>query len=291
MTVAQREIKSHEYKIMLKASKFKDVDQRELHKPANRFWKKLGRKLAVAGGGAAINKRFKKPKGRKGRKVRFYDTTDRLLDANDYVFRVRGKGETWQKTLKFRQRGSLEVARKTGMDPAGAPCNDDPKCKLEVDVKLEKAGNSPWTEAPKVRVSLYSSSTTKNIGSGKGIKTMAEPGEFVPGLQAALGNSYNADARITSVGDFTARERVIEGGELVMDANPDVEIECGVVVWYDDSKDQRKPEVAEFSFKYKEEDSYPGLDQVCEDVLKIVADMGWVDPNQVTKTRFVYNKD
>ncbi len=290
MIVTQREVKSHEYKIILKADKFKNVDQRVLHKPANRFWKKLDRELA-AGGVAATNKGFKKPKGRKGRKVRFYDTTDRLFDANDYVFRVRGKGEEWQKTLKFRQRRSLEVAQKTDMDPGGAPCNDDPKCKLEVDVKLEKVGDLGWAEAPKCRVSLYSSSTTKNIGSDNGIKTMAEPGEFVPGLQGALGNSYDAEARITKVGGFTARERVIEGGELVMDADPDVEIECAIVVWYDDSNDQRKPEVAEFSFKYDEEDSYPELDQDCEKVLRVVADMGWVDPNQVTKTRFVYNKD
>ncbi len=73
MTVTQREVKSHEYKIMLKANKFNNVDQRELHKPANRFWKKLDMELAAAGGAATTYKKIQeaqRPQGAQGELLR-----------------------------------------------------------------------------------------------------------------------------------------------------------------------------------------------------------------------------
>lgn len=284
-----QEIQSREYKIMLDANRFEGSED-ALRAQAARFWEVFGKAVAeVTDGSVRTKKKLKKIDADKRRKIRFYDTEDCFLDsAHDYVFRLReevisGKEEV---TLKFRQR-KLRTAQMADMQPAdtgGAECNriEGFTCKFEEDVKVD----SPI-------VSLYSVSTTKEIGPGEKIAHLNYPGDFVPGLQNALGEEYHPERRIKRVGKYTARELVLTGGRLEMSKWPDVKVGCGLVVWYDNSKKPfYEPDVAEFSFKYRKHIDDELLESQCREVLTILNDrMGtWVASPQLTKTRFVYEK-
>jgi hypothetical protein len=287
MTVAERPIDSREYKIMLKASRF-EGDNEALLESAARFWENLGAKLEEADGAVATDKKLDECDNPEGRPVEFYDTPECLLDSDDFVLRVRGEGKHREMTLKFRQRRGKAVAQEADMEPAaakGADCEDfkdDLKCKFEEEMKLEDG----------LLVTLYSVSTTdKKIGSDKKINNLADPGEFVPGFQRGL-RSYDPKVTIQRVGGYTARELVIEGGRLVVSPKPNIKVDCGLVVWYNESGAQDKPDVAEFSFKYKEQLDHEEFAKQCGDVLKFIsAEMkDWVDEESLTKTRFCYCK-
>jgi hypothetical protein len=208
MTVAKRSIDSREYKIMLKASRFEGGNEALLTTTA-RFWENLGAKLEEADGAVVTDKKLDECDNPEGRPVEFYDTSECLLDSNDFVLRVRGEGKHREMTLKFRQRRSKAVAQKADMAPEAAKradCEDskeDLKCKFEEDMKLEDD----------ILVTLYSVSTTdKKIGSDKKISNLADPGEFVPGFQRGLG-LYDPKVTIQRVGGYTARELVIGGAD------------------------------------------------------------------------------
>jgi hypothetical protein len=82
---------------------------------------------------------------------------------------------------------------------------------------------------------------------------------------------------------------VIGGGELQLGHDKDEDAECALVLWY--AEDAENPAVAEFSYKYADEDEDYGRKVAARafDAFKEVQTMDqWVDPESLTKTKFVY---
>jgi hypothetical protein len=271
----QQKVKSREYKIMLRASEFRGGEE-ELLRRAGVFWGQFAEGvgevvLDVDGNLDDIAER---------RLIRFFDTKGHRLRRNGYVFRERedvGEDSEREVTLKFRHPDRY-LAQDRDMDPM-ENAKGKPKRKFEEDVK-----------PPSTR--LFSFSTTQKIGD-RNLNRMDDPATLYPGLEAEF-DEYDGDEDIFVVGEFTAREKVIEGADFQIGEDPKVEAECALVVWYDLDGDETDPEVVEFSYKYgDDEEQYRGAPaRRAHDVLMMLQQAfgSWVDPASKTKTGFVYDR-
>ena len=270
-----RKVNSREYKVMLKHKKFKG-DKDELLKQAKEFWQTFSD--AIADVVSETDDKFKKPEKQL---VRFYDTKKEILNSNSYVFRERKDidGENREMTLKFRHRDRYLSQARDMKDKDGK----DKEQKFEEDIK------------PKTFVSLYSFSNKTIIKKDKKLNKLNDPGRLFPDLPKRLGDDYNDDKKIKIVNDFTAYQIVLKGPHFTI-ANK--ECKCALIFWYD-KKPNGKPVVAEFSFKYKDnndksesEKFSSELAQKAFDVFQILHEdknLGkWVDLKGTTKTAFAY---
>ena len=264
---------SREYKVMLNKECFVG-SQADLLEQAGLFWNAFKDSIQdiVIDTDGTLNKVEKQ------RTVRFYDSADRRLRKNDYVFRERvdlSSGER-EVTLKFRHPDRY-ISQDRDMAAANSK---DGKTKFEEDIKL------PFLK-------LYSFSTKQPIPEDKNLNKLNDPGRLFPDLQERL-KSYQEDEPITKVGDFTARELVIEGAEFKIKKNPEVEAECALIAWYDEAGEEDKPVVVEFSFKYEnEQEEYDGESaQIAYDVFGTLKDTlaEWIDSEGPTKTAYVYSR-
>jgi hypothetical protein len=177
-------------------------------------------------------------------------------------------------TLKFRHPDRY-IAADRSMAAAKA---SEVKTKFEEDVK------PPFT-------SVFSFSTTQPLESGQVLKQMSDVADLFPGLADAL-EDLPHDAPLVLVKDFVGREVVLEGAQLLLGSR-DMAADCALVVWYDEGEMDTTPVVAEFSFKYgDEEEQYRA--SVAKDAYAILGLLqngltDWVDPNPRTKTAFVYS--
>ena len=140
--------------------------------------------------------------------------------------------------------------------------------------------------------SLYSFSTTQKISPDKRLNRMDDPGRLYPDLPKQLDTYTEAEA-IMVVGNFTAHEFVLTGADFQIGKSPKVEAECALIVWYDTQGEAQRPRVAEFSFKYGDDDEkYSGeVAQRAYQVFQILQGTtlsGWVDRKSKTKTAYVY---
>ena len=269
----KQDTKSREYKVMLKSELFSGLEARLLEQ-ANDFWSEFKETIRdiVLDTDGTLNK-IETP-----RLVRFYDSASHRLQQNDYIFRERIDLNSDQReiTLKFRHPD-----RYISQDRDMAAVNfETGKTKFEEDIKL------PF-------VTLYSFSTKQPISDSKLLNKMKDPGELYPDLKKRL-KSYQEDELINIVRRFTAKEVVITGANLKIGENPKVEAECALIVWYKESGERDKPVVVEFSFKYERKgESFDGeTAQKAYDVFGRLKDQltGWVDPEGLTKTAYVYTK-
>lgn len=145
--MARREnVTSREYKVMLRAARF-DGAEAEVRQVIDDFWSQVG--AALAGMDIPVEGSFSQVKAR--RLIRFFDTDEHAINADQYIVREREDIDTGDRevTLKFRHPDRY-VAADRRMDAAD---DQDAKTKFEEDVK------PPF-------VSVYSFSTTQPLQSG-----------------------------------------------------------------------------------------------------------------------------
>lgn len=257
---------------MLRANAFDGGAQQSLE-AASKFWHEFAE---------AIDKKVGDRDGDlrtigNNRTIRFYDTSKRLLNKNSYIFRERKSVETQERevTLKFRHRDRY-FSQDRNMQAADP---DRGKSKFEEDIK-------PVFET------LFSFSTTQKISETKNLNRLKDVTLLYPGLPDKL-DHCEEDEAIEIINGFTARELVIEGARFQIGKNPRVDSECALILWYDWDGDDRKPVVAEFSFKYGDRDGeYRGnparraydVFQTLQEKLNL-----WIDADSKTKTAFVYS--
>ena len=267
---SRKHVTSREYKVMLLAQRF-DGDEAAMRAQVGAFWKEVGQRLSELN--IPVEGEFSEVKAR--RLIRFFDTEEHQLNADQYIVREREDVETGERevTLKFRHPDRY-IAADRQMDPADA---EDYKTKFEEDVK------PPFT-------SVYSFSTTQPLKSGAVLQQVRDVADLFPGLNDDLDELPVAQSLVL-VSDFVGHEIVLEGASILL-GNKDIASECAVVVWYDQGAQDTTPVVAEFSFKYGDElEDYRGT--IARDAYAVLGMLqssltDWVDPNPITKTAFVY---
>ena len=266
-------IVSREYKAMLKASRFSG-DENRLLEAAAQFWREAGKAFGevvveVGGNLSKIQAR---------RLIRFYDTPERYLNANAYIFRERADldSKAREVTLKFRHPDRY-FAQDRDMRAAGGT---DARTKFEEDIK-------PTFQ------SLFSHSTTQKVEPTRKLDELKDVSRFYPGIKEKL-EPFKPDTPIEVVDEFTARELVVGGAAMQLGKSRKVPAECVLVIWYDHAKPSKgeMPVVAEFSFKYGDggEDYGGGSVRRAYEAFNLLQhDLSdWVDKASKTKTAFVY---
>jgi hypothetical protein len=261
---------SREYKLMLRASKFKG-DEAKMLESAGALWGELAaiivpHALSVSGTSDIEHKR---------REVRFLDTADKWLRSNDYVVRERVDIEAGQRvvTLKFRHPDRY-ISQGRDMAPSKEFESD---MKFEEDIKPEF-------------LKLYSFSSNTLVPQDLKLATLGEVAAIYPGLPKAV-DSFPETEKLKPVGGFTAYERVVKGTSFQIRKNPETLAECCLTLWYGGKTDD-DPLVAEFSFKYEDpEEGYTAkMARRAYDVFMAIQSQldGWIDPKSMTKTAYVY---
>ena len=264
---------SREYKIMLRPEQFVG-DEAALLTAAGRFWEAF--QEAVEDLVVKVDGSLDEIENR--RTIRFFDTPDHRLRRNDYVFRERidrvlGEREV---TLKFRHPDRY-ISQERDME---ARKSSKTNTKFEEDIK------------PKF-LKLYSYSTKQPIADDLDFRVMQDPADLFPGLADEL-DDFQEEEAIEVVGAFSAYEMVIAGGEFQIRQTPKMFASCVLVVWYDEGEDDQTPVVAEFSFKYKdEEERYTG--KVAQRAYRVFEALqndlpDWIDMGSTTKTAYVYSR-
>ena len=279
--MSTRKVRSREYKVMLRPTLFVG-DETALLQRASQFWKAFTDAIEDI----VLDTDGDLDSIKKERAISFFDTADQCLRKNDYVFRLRHdiEGSTTERetevTLKFRHPDRY-LAQGRNMDAAES---ENGETKLEEDSKL------PFH-------SLFSHSTTQPVGPEDSVKTMGDIVALYPGIEESL-ECYEPDEKVTRVGDFTARELVITGGDKDADfevqSDPKVEAECALVVWYDLGGSNAEPIIAEFSFRYGDKkERYPAemVQRAYESFQRLQDELSeWLDPESMTKTASVYGR-
>ncbi|GAA4482928.1 hypothetical protein GCM10023094_33810 [Rhodococcus olei] len=273
MTMSAAHVTSREYKIMLRAAMFTGTEDIVLRK-ADAFRHASETPIrAVAfdidGTLDSVSKR---------RRIRFVDTPGQHLRRHDYILRERTDVVTGQRetTLKFRHPDRY-VAQDCHLS------TDEPDwgtAKFEEDIKPPHH-------------SLYSFSTTLEIGAGRRLDRLKDATGLYPGLADQL-PSIDGHEPISTVGASTIRELVLTGADIQIGRSPKVEAKCALIVWYDLDKDPESPVVVEFSFRYGDKnEQYAGaVARHAHDAflsLQGPALADWVDPESMTKTSYVYS--
>jgi hypothetical protein len=260
---------SREYKLMFKPGLFPGDTDAVLAQAA-RFWDDYVEILGDLMRG--VDGSLDRVKHR--REIRFFDTEDRLLRCSDYAFRERIDVDKGQRevTLKFRHPDRY-IAQGRDLDAAN---DDDSETKLEEDIK------PPFLK-------LYSYSTKQPIDDELRLENLGVVADLYPGLRHDL-DGFDADLALKTVGGFTAREAVIDGGGLIIGKDEGEEAECALVVWHGEDDDQ--PVVAEFSYKYGDEHERYGKKVAARayEAFELVQTMDdWRDKESLTKTAYIYS--
>jgi hypothetical protein len=261
---------SREYKVMLRAGKFAGAEK-QLLGTARKLWNDFARAVEpivsnVDGTLDTIDKQ---------RLIVFLDSEAQHLKAGGYIFRVRRglDGGQPEVTLKFRHPDRYVAAARQMKG-----LNIETKTKFEEDIK------APF-------VSLYSLSTRGRVGK-KGVPTsLNDVSRLFPDLSKRLAQTDDG-VTLSEVNHFTARELVIIGPTLRVGTKPKVNLECALIVWYDQNGAAEKPVAVEFSYRYGNPDGEYG-GKTARRAFDIFAAMqsdltDWIDPHPRTKTAFVY---
>ena len=271
-------VTSREYKVMLRENRFTG-DEAQLLKAAGEFRRDL--KKAVKAIVIEVDGDLARIKTR--RLIRFYDTAGHHLIEGQYIFRERHEPITDERevTLKFRHPDRY-LAEDRDMDAAPGAGDGDgntARTKFEEDIKAPFA-------------SLYSFSTTLHIPRNKELNKLKDVARMFPGIVNRL-NGFPDGKALVVVDGFTARELVIVGASLQLAKTPNVAAECGLIVWYDHARSDKKPVVVEFSFRYGDKnENYSGgvVRRAFEAFRTLQAKLDkWVDPKKGTKTAYVYS--
>jgi hypothetical protein len=269
--MTRRLVASREYKVMLLPERFAGSED-AARRTVDEFWADLGRVLDEID--VPTEGSFDEVKAH--RRIRFFDTAERSLNGQRYIFRERidVESDERQVTLKYRHSDRY-VAQDRDMDAKGR--GDDAETKFEEDVK------PPF-------VSVFSYSTSVKVDADQRFERVEEIAELFPGLPDKL-DDVGGESGLAVVRDFCARELVLVGASVLL-GKRDIAAECAMVMWHDDDDVSTPPVCVEFSFKYgDDEEDYRGtVARDAHDVLHVINTKlpEWVHPEPVTKTAFVY---
>ena len=277
-------IKSREYKVMLDHLRFYKVDEQ-----VSCFWSEIqhtAKKIRVeAENELALQKQ---------RTILFFDTPDRSFRRNGLVLRQRQEIDgDLQYTLKSRSpdryiAAGTEIEESKDIKKIG---NVKDQKKLEEDIA------APF-------ISRFSLSNTLTFEKGakppfdSNPKDVGDCVDLFPVFEELKidGHKLSKKTPVESVGGFKFYERVFEGGKLHFHAKDDkeesVDASTAVILWSFDLKS--RPLVAEFSFKYKDEDKDRHYNSNMAKEAKLffehVQKMDWVLQGGRTKTAYVYGE-
>lgn len=268
VAVANPDVTSREYKLMLDTSRFSY--QTEIGSVGAVFQdaesaieQAIGRNVSGS------------PSLHKQRDVQFFDTPSTCrLRSSGYSFRERIENGDSELTLKYRGPDRyISDFEDVSSSTAGA------ETKLEADVGAKVA--DPF----KV---LYSHST--KVPNTRTINEMKDVNVHFPGFASDYGLDDNLPLAV--VGGLTIREHVYRG--VYIDLGQ-FDAEMSVTLWYQGIPfASQAPIIAEISFRYED----PSADytrnvvkraETAFEVLQGLED--WVDPDSKTKTTFVYDYD
>ncbi|MFI4875105.1 MAG: hypothetical protein ACIALR_07200 [Blastopirellula sp. JB062] len=271
---------SREYKVMLDAKKFENVDE-----GAAQFWSDLcyfaygnSREAAAATPLQLVDER----------EIAFLDTPDlELLVQHGHVLRRRQKigDDKTQYTLKVR---SVDRYVAAGAEVAAVEKLSQ-KQKLEEDLVLLSRGPGRAL----LQHSRFSHSCTAEVKMGRATPDdVAAAARWFPGLkQLAWSEKKRKEIPLVVVNDFQAHERIYRGAEMVFGEKKEeqVEAEVALLIWTDG---QAGPvTAAEFSFRYQDRrERYPAAAaKMAKDFFEALGQLSaWVRPDVATKTAIAY---
>lgn len=266
--LANPDVTSREYKLMLKVSEFSYTSESA---DVNDFLDDL--EAAVE---AAISRNVTGSESlTKIRDVMFYDVQgDCTLQSLGYSFRERVDSGSSEVTLKFRSPDRY-ISDFEDLSATSGSAEE----KLEADVGISSASTFAV---------VYGHST--KAPNSRTINQMDDINDQFPGFDSDYGLSDSLD--LDQVGDLSVREHVYKGREIDLGS---IDAEISVTLWYDGvPSGSQAPLVAEVSFKY--EDSSADYTRKVVNRAKVAFEAiqsltTWTDPASKTKTRFVYDYD
>jgi len=267
----RQNVVSREYKVMLQTDRFTGGAERLLARAKEFF-----ADLAAAATPLTLGTHGEFEAG-KQRRIRFWDTKSQHLNELGYICRQREKMTNAEReiTLKFRHR-DRHVSQDRDM---GAVAGVAAKTKFEEDIK-------------KPFVSLYSFSTTADVGDERPFPRLGDVGRVFPDLRDKI-RADDVDQAMVAVNDFVVREQVFEGPFVTLDRAPAGDAECAMIVWYRIDGNPENPVAVEFSYRYGDKDEAYGGAMAARafDVFTALQDLEhWVNPTDLTKTALVYGK-
>lgn len=286
--MSSKSVISREYKVMLLTGPFVG-DESAVLQAAGKFWEAFTGVIEDV----VLDTDGNLERIKRKRAISFFDTEDLCLRRSGYVFRRRAEIDTdgqeveSQVTLKFRHPDRY-MSQDRNMDAADPDEDVDPK---EIKTKLEEDIKAPF-------VSLFSHSTTQPINRQRELQQFGDVADLYTGIKNGVG-CYHADSLIKKVADFTAKELVIAGSkdedaQFKISRKPKENAECCLIIWYDPAISSTRPVVAEFSFRYgdKKEQYTAGMALRAHDAFRRLQKHlgGWVDPNSLTKTAYVFSR-
>ncbi len=311
-------IASREYKVMLKAKKFKGNVEDKLPLAIKNLEQKLANKLSDSP--LPLEGSFgEEPED--NRIVRYWDTTDKDLRSHGFVLRERGdldldtmtpkEGKT-KYTLKFRSPDQFPVARKNVL------LNEDDynlskiKYKFEEDISpIIITVNFAWLtlkETNRTDLVIDTKNNWRSLFSFSGtgrdkddaviLGTLSDAVDLYPGLSNGLSEEgYTFDASnapaLEIVSDIEVYERKYEG--MTVDLGDGIEAELELTIWYNmASSAYNRPALTELSFSYKriDDDVLVGTANAARNaklLFETILGMNLVDISSSTKTAFVYS--
>jgi len=270
---------SREYKMMLRAHPFAG-DEPQFLTTADRFSEDLTHlirdiALDVDGDLGEVDQR---------RLVTLYDTPQRLLQRNHYIFRARDDLMSGAREVTFTcrhpdrytvQDRTMEVRKNRTETHRGKASH--------VTTKFEEDIKPPFG-------SFYSFSTTHPIPRGQLFQRLRDVAVLYKDLDETLDQDSGHEA-ITVVGS-PVREVVIKGTKFQLGKTPCREAECALILWYRHPSEARQPVIVEFSFRYGDphehytrrmtQRAYYLFQRLQTKLTR------WVDPKAETKTAYMY---
>lgn len=214
--------------------------------------------------------------------VQFLDTADfRIRNRTGYVLRQRTQLEdgTREVTLKFRHRDRFLASRR----------DTTAKDKFEEDIKAT-------THEPFISLSSLSDKI-EELETGQSLKRLEDLQKLYPATYPHLASEFELSDELLVVNDLTATQTVIEGANIRLTSDPEVDAECAMILWHKEGSQPDTPLVAEFSYRYKdkklgkkEEPFGATLALRSYQVLQALRGMDdWIDLEGPTKTAFAYH--
>ncbi|TWT33190.1 hypothetical protein [Blastopirellula retiformator] len=273
-------ITSREYKVMLDANKFADLEEAVMD-----FWVDL---CFFAHGNSRDATRSAPLHLKKERDIVYLDSPEREL-ARHYGYILRRRQTSGEKQAEY----TLKLRDSDRYVSAGGHIHPDDKVlkktKFEEDLILlpSNLGRSL------VQHSRFSHSGVAQVRSKrKTPENVSDAARLFPGLKE-LPWSEKKRKRIPLcvVNDFHPHEWVFGGAELVFGEKKkeSVHAEVAVILWTDGSAG--KPLAAEFSFRYQHKrEQYPAVAaEMAKDFFEALPQLSaWVKPTSPTKTAIAY---
>lgn len=276
-------IKSREYKVLLKADRFRG----HLDQAIDGLTKELEKESLMVG--AKLYGNFELREGMP-RTVQYYDQRHSCkLAKNGWSFRLRREqGQyDWEGTLKTRSRDRYHSGfRSLDMNRCGVRYDHHEKNKFEMDI------NSKWD-------GIYSFSHKCNVPQGKNINNLRDITDIWVEMADVMNQlEWQDQEPLALVGDRNIVEMVYQGPILDFSKNEhpslDEQGKLSLTLWYEE--ESFKPELVELSMSIGPRDDEGPFEawkkhtiMTAHDFWQRWAKHPWNDPDSMTKTQWIYS--